>query len=137
MENLPTHTPPPPDPAPEPRARRKWGVTRWLTVAALGVMAYFGWKQYDAKAARKEAKALGWYVFYTDPFDTIREDWHNAFKKETWQDGVREVVIPADERFQEHRKLLLRLNPKRLGVYGAPPLRDWPGRRLAARAFSR
>ena len=111
-----TTDPPPP--------RRKWHLQRWLLLLAAGFLAYAGWTQYAFRAALKEARAMGWEVSYTDPSAEIRADWKAAFKKETWLDGVTDLVIPASEGFEQNITIVHRLNPKGLSIDNAPTLRD-------------
>jgi hypothetical protein len=103
---------------------RKRQLLRWLAVLIAALLAYFGWKAYDYRAAIKEARALGWTVGYTDPIDVIQKDWVAAFQKETWRGGLTGVIVPACGRVEPHRKLLLRLNPRVLSIFHAEELRD-------------
>ena len=88
-----TTDPPPP--------RRKWHLQRWLLLLAAGFLAYGGWTQYAFRAALKEARALGWAVYYTDPYEVIRADWKAAFRKATWLDGVTHVDGTSVDRWKE------------------------------------
>ena len=109
-----------------PSPRRKWHLQRWLLLLAAGFLAYGGWTQYAFRAALKEARALGWAVYYTDPYEVIRADWKAAFRKATWLDGVTGVDIPTSEEFEQHLAILHRLNPKELRIMDASTLRDIP-----------
>ena len=109
-----TDTPPP----------RNWHLTRWLIVFIVAMLGWSGWRAYAFRSALAEAKALGWDVYYTDPVKTIRADWKEAFKKETWLDGVIWVGIPTSEEFEQHLAIVHRLNPKDLQIYTASTLRD-------------
>ena len=111
-----TTDPPPP--------RRKWHLQRWLLLLAAGFLAYGGWTQYAFRAALKEARALRWYVDYTDPVEEIRKSWKAAFRKETWLDGVTWVHIPPSEECEQHLTILHRLNPRELSIDLAATLRD-------------
>ena len=111
-----TDTPPPP--------RRKWHLQRWLILLATGFLAYGGWTQYAFRAALKEAEALGWEVYYADPAERIRAYWKEAFKKETWLNGVSYVSISTSEEFEQHLAIVYRLNPKELAISSAATLRD-------------
>jgi Leucine-rich repeat (LRR) protein len=104
--------------------RRKWHLQRWLLLLAAGFLAYGGWTTYAFRAALKEARALGWYVEYTDPSEEIRKNWKAAFEKETWLDGVTGVEILTSEAFEQHLAIVHRLNPKSLQIDNAATLRD-------------
>ena len=104
--------------------RRKWHLQRWLLVLAAAMLAYSGWSTYDVRSALKEARALGWVVEYTDPIEEIEEDWKEAFRKETWLDGVTRVDMPTSEDLEQHRDIAHRLNPKALGIVNAATLCD-------------
>jgi hypothetical protein len=110
---MPTETQPP---------RRKWNITRWLLVFALVALAWSGWRAYAFRSALAQAKALGWTVEYTEPFETIRADWKAAFKKETWLDGVR--LVSMREVSEQHFDIVYRLNPKTLWLRSATDWRD-------------
>ena len=87
-------------------------------------MAWGGWRAHTFRSALAEAKALEWYVEYTDPVETIRADWKAAFKKKTWLDGVTRVAIPTGKTFEQHLSIVLRLNPKVLQIDSGASLRD-------------
>ena len=61
-------------PAQSPTSPPRWKshIARGLFALAVIAFGYFGWRTYDARAARKEAEALGWGLAYTDPFDAAR-----------------------------------------------------------------
>ena len=107
-----------------PPPRRKWHLQRWLLLLAAGFLAYGGWTQNTFRSALKEAKALGWEVDYTDPAKLIRQNWKNAFRKETWLDGVTAIDIGTGEELEQHRAIVQRLNPKQLIISNASNLRD-------------
>jgi hypothetical protein len=112
---MPTDPPPP---------RRNKHLARWFLVLALAVFGWSGWQAYAYRSALSQAKALGWKVQYTDPVETIRKNWKAAFKKETWLDGVTDVIIPTGEAFEQHLATFHRLNPKELLIDNAATLRD-------------
>ena len=113
---IPTATDPPP--------RRNWHLTRWLIVFIVATLAWSGWRAHAFRSALAEAKALGWKVQYTDPVEAIRKNWKSAFKKETWLDGVTEVIISTSESFEPHAALIHRLNPKELTIKDASTMHD-------------
>ena len=110
-----TDTPPP---------RRNWHLTRWLIVFIVAMFGWGGWRAYAFRSALAEAKALGWELLYTDPVEAIQGDWKAAFQKETWLDGVIQVIIPTSESFEPHVAIVHRLNPKILNIEEAGTLRD-------------
>ena len=112
---MPTDPPPP---------RRKWHLNRWLIVLIVAMFGWSGWRAYAFRSALAEAKALGWWVEYTDPVETIRANWKAAFEKATWLDGVTELRIPTGEAFEQHLAIVHRLNPKRLIIDVTGILRD-------------
>ena len=122
-ESSTSHTPLTTD---TPSPRRKWHLQRWLLLLAAGFLAYGGWTQYAFRAALKEAWALGWTVYYVDPYEEIRADWKAALRKATWLDGVTKVEIPTSEEFEQHLAILHRLNPKELVIFNSSTLRDLP-----------
>ncbi len=111
-----TTDPPPP--------RRNWHFNRWLIVLIVAMFGWSGWRAYAFRSALSQAEALGWYVEYTDPIETIRADWKAVFKKATWLDGVTIVDIPPSEAFEQHLAIVHRLNPKALRINNAATLRD-------------
>lgn len=120
-----TNTPPPP--------RRKLHLMRWMVVVFIAVSAWGGWRVVAFRLALKEARALGWWVSYTEPAREIRADWRAAFKKETWADGVSNVFIPTGEAFQANLDLVRRLNPEWMQITDASALRDLSGLRRLTR----
>ncbi len=108
----------------DPPPRRKWHLTRWLTVLIVAMFGWSGWRAYAFRSALSQAKALGWKVFYTDPVEEIRANWKSVFKKETWLDGVTYVKIPTSESFEPHVAIVHRLNPKGLQIVNAATLRN-------------
>ncbi len=85
------------------------------------MLAYGAWTEYAFRSALQQANALGWAVSYIDPVEVIQVDWRNAFKKETWLDGVTAVVIPKIKEGDQCRVIMHRLNPKLLpiAIHGA------------------
>jgi hypothetical protein len=110
-----TTTPPP---------RRNWHLNRYLLVLANAVPGWNGPRTHAVRSAILKAEALGWSVYYTNPVKEIRKNWKAVFKKETWQDRVTTVWIPTGEAFEQNVSIVLRLNPKWLGIDNAATLRD-------------
>ena len=119
-----------------PSPRRKWHLQRWLILLAAGLLAYGGWSAYAFRAAIEEARALGWTVFYTDPYEEIGTNWKAAFRKATWLDGVAEVEIQTSEEFEQHLALVHRLNPRGLVITNTSTLRDISALRALTRLKS-
>ena len=107
-----------------PPPRRKWQFNRWLLVLILALFGWSRWQTYTLRSALAEAEALGWTVQYTNPFQSIRENWKSAFKKETWLDGVTYVEIATSESFEPHASVVHRLNPKELTIKDASTMHD-------------
>ncbi len=107
----------PEPPAPTPRRKRRY--LRWLGVLLLGCFAYGQWKAYDYRAAVKEAQALGWMIDDYSSFDDIKEDWHAAFRMETWTRIQRSLQIQELHGYTSHQSLLLRLNPQFIIIFKA------------------
>ena len=101
VTNQPPETKPP---------RRDWHVGRWLVALLLVVCGYFGWREYDYRAAILEAKAAGFEWQAKEPFDVILKDWHAAFRKATWTDGYRQLKL-GNAPLARHCSLLHRLRP--------------------------
>ena len=104
--------------------RRKWHLQRWLLLLAASLLAYAGWTRYAFRSALKEAKALGWIVEYAEPLEEIRENWKNAFRKDTWLDGMTFVVVCEGAGLEQHRDIVRRLNPTNLNIDEPQDLRD-------------
>ncbi len=109
---------------PEPPPRRKWHLQRWLIALVAAMLAYGAWTAYAFRSALKQANALRWFVAYTDPVEEIRADWKNAFKKETWLDGVTSVRIGPGAKLEQHYEIVHRLNPKKLEIHNGELLHD-------------
>ena len=110
--------------SPEPKPRRKWHLYKWLLLLTVAIFAYGAWRAYTFHSALKQAKALGWSVQYTEPFEVIRKNWKDAFKKGTWLDGVIFLAIPTGKEFEQHHGIVQRLNPTELQVTAAESLRN-------------
>ncbi len=100
---------------------RRWRIGWLLGVAVVGFLGYCAWRQYDFRQAIKEAKALGWDWQYDDP---IESDWKAAFRKESWENGQRALVIPSITELKHDAELLRRLAPKSLWIYDSSGLNN-------------
>ena len=109
---------------PAPKPSRKRHLVRWSFVGILAILGWYGWQAYEFEQAVKEAKALGWKFESNGPIAIIREDWRNAFRKETWKSATRTLEIPEIYPVVIDYGLIHRLDPKNLGIYSTFPMRD-------------
>ncbi len=101
--NAPLPTPPA---APRPR----WG-RRGLLILALAATAWVGWREYDHRAAIREARAAGFTWTSAGPVERIRADWRTAFHLRTWTRPERSLELSSPCDLSGLRPLLLRLRP--------------------------
>ena len=112
---------------PEPPARkprRERHLVRWLFIVILAILGWYGWKAYDFQQAVKRAEELGWEFESNDPIAIIREDWRNAFRKDTWSDTARSLSISPNDSLEDHYDLIRRLKPTQLEIWRMLSLRD-------------
>jgi len=109
---------------PATKPRRKWHLSRWTFVVFAVVSGWGGWKHYDFRQAVKEAKERGWMFKYRDPAAVIRADWRATFRKETWSDPNRFLLIQTEAVSERDFDLIRRLKPKRLDISATFPWRD-------------
>ncbi len=102
--------------SPAPKPARRIHCVRWLLLAFALLSAWASWRVYDGRQAVNEVKALGWYWESNEPMDAIRDDWKAAFRKETWLDAGRALIVPTAADFDSHRSLVGRLRPTVLQV---------------------
>jgi len=125
-------TPEPPTPTP----RRKRRFLRWLGVLLLGYFAYAAWKEYDYRAAVKEAEALGWEVYKDVPPRGTKRDRFANIRMETWTQTHCSLLIYSLQSFIGHESLLVRLNPQDIFILTCPgplnlsALKDLPALRV-------
>ncbi|MCE9610051.1 MAG: hypothetical protein K8R23_07560 [Chthoniobacter sp.] len=98
---------------PEVAPRGRW-VGRGLLLLALATTAWLGWREYDRRAAIREAEAAGCAWIVCDPIALIRKDWHAAFQKKTWTESFWCLNVGAGRDLASLRPLLLRLRPTAL-----------------------
>ena len=98
---------------PEDAPRRRW-VGRGLLLLALAVTAWFGWREYDHRAAIREAEAAGFVWEVREPIALIRADWRAAFQKATWTESYSYLDVGEGRDLARLRPLLLRLRPTTL-----------------------
>ena len=112
---------------PEPPAqkpRRERHLVRWIFIGILSILGWYGWKAYDFHMVVKEATELGWRFTYDDPIAIIRENWRDAFRKDTWSDRRRDLYIETRAVSERDFDLIRRLKPKTLRIIFTFPWRD-------------
>ena len=67
---------------PEVAPRGRW-VGRGLLLLALAATAWVGWREFDHRAAIREAEAAGYQWEVRDPVTIMRKDWSAAFSPGT------------------------------------------------------
>ena len=90
----------------------------WLILPLFIAIAWSGWREYDHRAAVREAQATGFEWRELTPSDVIRKDWRAAFRKETWSGSLRELDLGKVPTLTSVRPLLLRLRPTILIAHG-------------------
>ncbi len=89
-----------------------------LIVFFLGVIGWQMWKLNAYNNAVREAKAAGFDWQCEDTFSLIRQDWHNALKKETWGEHPRMLDMGEVPDLSRYREMLNRLRPTELRAGG-------------------
>ncbi len=102
---------------PAPKPSRKRHLVRWISVAILAILGWYGWKAYDFRLAVIEATGLGWEFRYNDSIAIIRDDWRKAFRKDTWSDPYRGLLIKNRDQLESYFDLIHRLNPTSMEMY--------------------
>ena len=84
-----------------------------LIVLFLGGIGWQVWKINAYNNAVREAKEAGFEWRCEDTFSLIRQDWHNALKKETWGPHERMLDMTAreDPDLSRYREMLHHLRP--------------------------
>ena len=117
-----------------PRARQKarvkdghtthgessFGKKLWcvLIVLFLGGIGWQMWKLNAYNNAVREAEEAGFEWERDDALSLIRQDWHNALKKETWGAHERVLVMGEVPDLGRYREILHQLNPTELIARG-------------------
>ncbi len=109
---------------PATKPRRNWHLLRWAFLLIALSSGWGAWKAYDFRQALKEAKALGWQFEYNDPIAIIRDDWRDAFRKQTWEDTGRLLEISPADHLEGHSDVIRRLEPIDLHLHGGFSHRD-------------
>jgi hypothetical protein len=89
-----------------------------LIVLFLGGIGWQMWKLNAYNNAVREAKEAGFAWTCEDTFSLIRQDWHNALKKETWGAHPRVLVMYFVRGLGRYHEMLHQLNPTELRVWG-------------------
>lgn len=100
--------------------RRRWHPLWWLLGLTLAVCGWMVWREYDFRAAIREAKAAGWQYERRDPVTLILADWRTAGMKATWKDRYSRVGLPVGTDLATAAPLLSRLRPTRLVALRCP-----------------
>ena len=87
------HSDPAPSPHSVPARRWSWWVKRSAPAAAVALCAWVGWREYDHRAAIREAQAGGYWWEVREPIVLIRADWRAAFHKETWTKSYWSLAV--------------------------------------------
>ena len=102
------------------KSERSFGKKLWcvLIVVLLGGMGWQMWKLNLYNNAVREAKEAGFRWECDDAISLIRQDWHNALKKETWGEHSRVLNMGEVPDLGRYREMLHRLRPTELSAFG-------------------
>lgn len=89
-----------------------------------GTLGWCGWQLYSLRSTLRKAKALGWRVEYTEPFQSLRKNWKAIFDGTTWKTSVEIVDIPVDPTVPPDPAMIVTLNPRMLFIRDAEGIRD-------------
>ena len=95
------------------KSESSFGKKLWcvLIVLFLGGIGWQMWKLNAYNNAVRQAKEAGFRWICYDTLSLIRQDWHNALKKETWGEHPRELVMVDFRDLGRYREMLHQLNP--------------------------
>ena len=101
------------------KSESSFGKKLWcvLIVLFVGVIGWQVWKLNAYNNAVREAKEAGFTWKCDDAFSLIKQDWHNALKKETWAAHRRELWMGEVTDLGRYREMLLHLRPTLLVAY--------------------
>ena len=88
-----------------------------LIVLFLGGIGWQMWKINAYNNAVREAKEAGFTWQCEDTISLIRQDWRNAFKKETWGEHQRLLMMGEVPDLRRYREMLHHLNPTRMNAW--------------------
>jgi len=89
-----------------------------LIVVFLGVIGWQMWKLNAYNNAVREAKEAGFKWECDDTLSLIKQDWHNALKKETWGEHPRQLWMGDVPDLGRYREMLHHLRPTLLVASG-------------------
>ena len=89
-----------------------------LTVLFVGGIGWQMWKINAYNNALREAKEAGFIWYCDDTLSLIKQDWHNALKKETWGAHERWLEMGNVPDLGRYREMLHHLRPKTLAAWG-------------------
>ena len=90
----------------------------WCLIAIfLGVVGWQMWKLNAYNNAVRQAQEAGFQWKCDDAINLIRQDWHNALKKETWGAHPRELEMGEVRDLGRYREMLHRLRPTQLEAW--------------------
>ena len=89
-----------------------------LIVLFLGGIGWQMWKLNAYSNAVREAKEAGFIWYCDDTISLIRQDWHNALKKETWGEHPRVLSMGGVPDLSRYREMLHQLRPTELSSWG-------------------
>ena len=100
------------------KSESSFGKKLWcvLIILFLGGIGWQMWKLNAYNNAVREAKEAGFNWKCDDTLSLIRQDWHNALKKETWGTHPRVLVMEEVPDLGRYREMLHRLRPTVLSV---------------------
>ena len=89
-----------------------------LIVLFLGGIGWQMWKLHLYNNAVREAQEAGFKWTCDDAISLIRQDWHNALKKETWGEHERVLWMKEVPDLGRYREMIHHLRPTNLSVWG-------------------
>jgi hypothetical protein len=102
------------------KSESSFGKKLWcvLIVLFLGGIGWQVWKLNAYNNAVRQAKEAGFTWECDDTFSLIKQDWHNALKKETWGANYRGLDMGVVPDLGRYREMLHHLRPTLLGARG-------------------
>ncbi len=102
------------------KSESSFGKKLWcvLIVLFLGGIGWQVWKLNAYNNAVREAKEAGFTWKCDDAISLIKQDWHNALKKETWREHKRVLWMKEVPDLGRYREMLHHLRPTELLVWG-------------------
>ena len=85
-----------------------------MLLLALAATAWVGWREFDHRAAIREAEAAGYQWEVRDPVTIMRKDWSAAFSPGTRTRSHWQLDVGSDRDLASLRPLLLRIRPTAL-----------------------